>query len=64
MMDRFNASFAGAILAAGIANDAGVPLWRTWNPGDIADISLFAFLLIWFSIKALQGAHLQPGEKG
>lgn len=53
-MNRFKASVFAALLAGMIANDAGLPLWRTGNPGDISDLMLFTFWLVWFGIGAVR----------
>lgn len=55
MRPRFYASLSAAVLVGMIAHRAGLPFWAdALDVGDVADMSLTAFLMIWFTITALK----------
>ena len=53
---RFIAALAFALAAMMTAVALGIPLWRTWLPGDALDIAFMVFVGTYWSLKANQPA--------
>lgn len=66
VLPRFMASFMSGGLAFFVAKGCGIPTWRDWEVGDATDISLTAFLAVFwlliFAERLAVRAHLKENS--
>lgn len=62
MSGRFMVSLCAGLIAAMVALNCDIPLWRNWPIGDATDFGVTTFLLFWSAIGIARMTAHNPQE--